>query len=397
MRQVSSQLDSAFVPVDIKGDSGKSKDSKTKIKNVLVHNKRHLRAKALGSIEATQAFVKAVGAIGWASKEEVLAILKDKSHYEIWTQLMDIIGASGNIKAHEAAYDVFVNPALASRVDLFERYMFAIAQARFQGSLNDKLLQTFFVDLQKTKFTHDRLRQTLVLTVAKLAKKSEDTTMTAKVLKWLVGSLLKCQDHPCHELYLRALKVIKVPSVIPILLSLAESRDTDHKTALLAIEVIAQHDGRSIAKKVKNVDQHLITLAKDQDLDMSLRSSSMELLLHLSPTTATAKDILAVLNEERNKEMTALLLQKWVDLAERNQIYRHLLGTSMAKGWLNWDLMSHGGLSTSFSRVLSQTSAGHSSFTFSLQVSGKLMKKSSFELQFHDDKGQKQSFVEVWI
>lgn len=383
------------MPVDIKADSGNIKDPKTKLKNVLVHNKRHLRAKALGSAEAAQAFAKAMAAIASSSKEDVLAVLKDKAYYEILTQLMDVIGASSNSQAHEAAYEVFVNPASASRVDLFERYMFAIAQARFQNPLNDNLLSTFFKDLQKTKFTHDKLRQTLLLTVSKLAAKSEDTTLTVKILKWLIGSLLKCQDYTCYELYLRALKVIKAPSVIPILLTLAESQDTDHKTALLALEVISQYDGQTIEDKVGNIDQHLLTLAKGKDLDMSLRSVSMELLLLLSPNTANAKAILAVLNQERNKEMTALFLQKWSDLAERKPIYKALLATCIGQGWLNWDLLSHGGLSTSFSRVLSQSSAGNSSFTFNLQVSGKLMKRSSFELQFHDDKGQKQSFVEV--
>ena len=35
---------------------------------------------------------------------------------------MDVIGASSNIEAHEAAYQIYVNPSKAVRIDVFERY-----------------------------------------------------------------------------------------------------------------------------------------------------------------------------------------------------------------------------------------------------------------------------------
>jgi putative IMPACT (imprinted ancient) family translation regulator len=64
-------------------------------------------------------------------------------------------------------------------------------------------------------------------------------------------------------------------------------------------------------------------------------------------------------------------------------------------GWFDWNLLSHGGLSTSFSRLLSQNLAGNSSFTFNLEISGMLMKRSIFELNFQQENGIKTNLIEV--
>ena len=60
--------------------------------------------------------------MNYAKNSDVLAILKDKSHQDITTQLMDVIGASSNPEAHDAAYQIYVNPNKATRIDVFERY-----------------------------------------------------------------------------------------------------------------------------------------------------------------------------------------------------------------------------------------------------------------------------------
>ena len=68
---------------------------------------------------------------------------------------------------------------------------------------------------------------------------------------------------------------------------------------------------------------------------------------------------------------------------------------AMGKGWLDWNLLSHGGMSTSFSRQLGQNLAGNSSFSFNLEVSGKLMKRSNLELNFLQENGLKTNIAEV--
>ena len=69
-----------------------------------------------------EAFLALLEAFNHAQKADILAILKDKSLQDITTQLMDVIGASSNLEAHEAAYQIYVNPSKAVRIDVFERY-----------------------------------------------------------------------------------------------------------------------------------------------------------------------------------------------------------------------------------------------------------------------------------
>ena len=69
----------------------------------------------------------------------------------------------------------------------------------------------------------------------------------------------------------------------------------------------------------------------------------------------------------------------------------------MQNGWLNWNLLSHGGLSTNFNRKLSQSLAGNSSFTFTVEISGLLMKRSNVELGFVQETGEKTNFLELGI
>ena len=114
-----------------------------------------------------------------------------------------------------------------------------------------------------------------------------------------------------------------------------------------------------------------------------------------SPSLNNVREIASILKSEESKELTAIVLQKWSNLSEGNSKLRYLLGVCIKNGWLNWDLVSHGGLSTSFSRLLSHTMAGNSSFTFNLEVSGMLMKRSSVDLNFVQENGEKRTLVEV--
>ena len=181
-----------------------------------------------------------------------------------------ITGASSNSEAHEAAYQTFANPSKAVRIDVFERYMLALAQSK---QCKEEVLDKVWLDAQKvTKVAHEKIRQTLVLTLATLINKSTNIELKSKVIKWIVGSMLNCKKPECHQHFLRALKTIHSVSTIPILLKMVESAETNQKTALLALEVLSKYEPELLQTKIKNFDQHLLTLAKDPSKEMSLKS-----------------------------------------------------------------------------------------------------------------------------
>ena len=70
---------------------------------------------------------------------------------------------------------------------------------------------------------------------------------------------------------------------------------------------------------------------------------------------------------------------------------------SLKEGWLDWNFLSHGGLSTSFSRALTKSASGNSSFTFDLEVAGLLMKKTKVELVMMRENGVKSYLAEVLL
>ena len=53
---------------------------------------------------------------------------------------------------------------------------------------------------------------------------------------------------------------------------MVESAETNQKTALLALEVLSKYEPELLQTKIKNFDQHLLTLAKDPSKEMSLKS-----------------------------------------------------------------------------------------------------------------------------
>ena len=275
--------------------------------------------------------------------------------------------------------------------------MLALSQSQHT---NDDVMEKLLKDAQKVttkKPGHEKIRQTLVLTLATLCRKSANVELKSKIIKWIVGSMISCKNPDCHQNFLRALKSTQSPSTIPILLKMVESKETNQKTALLALETLAKHDPNMLNQKIKNLDQHLLSLAKDPSKEMSVKSVAMELILVATPSVKNLREIVKILKTEKNKELIAIVLQKWSDLAENKPNLKDLWSLFIENKWVDWNLMSHGGLSTSFSRVLSKNLAGKSSFTFNLEVSGMLMKRSSVDFNFFQEGGEKNTLVEVII
>ena len=92
--------------------------------------------------------------------------------------------------------------------------MLALAQSK---QCIEEVLDKIWLDAQKvTKVAHEKIRQTLVLTLASLINKSTNIELKSKVIKWIVGSMLNCKKPECHQHFLRALKSIHSVSTIPI-------------------------------------------------------------------------------------------------------------------------------------------------------------------------------------
>ena len=238
---------------------------------------------------------------------------------------MDIFGASTNTKVHDALFEYYSNPNKISNPELFERYLFALSQ---NSNPPDSIVRKYVEILEKKpKFSSQdqKCKQTFLLSLATLSRKSLDVSLKSSVLKFLVQELLQCQSPECKQEHLRALKNTENSIVVPILIKLIESRETDSKSALLAIEILSsQFDFEILKTKIKNLDQHLLTLLKDPEKELSLKSEIIEMMLKFYPTMENVKEIFQMVKNSANKELIALSVQKWMDLAENIPTVRDL-------------------------------------------------------------------------
>ena len=99
---------------------------------------------------------------------------------------MDIFGASTNTKVHDALFEYYSNPNKISNPELFERYMFALSQ---NSNPPDSIIRKYVEILEKKpKFTsqqEEKCKQTFLLSLATLSRKSRETDLKSSVLKFL--------------------------------------------------------------------------------------------------------------------------------------------------------------------------------------------------------------------
>ena len=70
-----------------------------------------------------------------------------------------------------------------------------------------------------------------------------------------------------------------------------------------------------------------------------------------------------------------------------------------SEGVINWDMLSSGSFSSTISRQVSSSAAGKSGFSFGLEVSGMMLKRSNLEFFFdspiNDDTSRRTKLIQV--
>ena len=303
-------------PHEIQAETEVSKKKPKSFKSILNSSKKHLKEKSLATKESAQAFLKIHQSLSYATKEDILAVFKDKNLQEMMPQIMDIIGGSGNTQAHLTAYELHTNPAKIKSLELSERYFLALAQNKVLPATILELYLDLVTGKNPIKIPNPKMQETFILSLAACTNRSGNKKLHLTLVQYLVQNLLKCKDddQQCYQTYLRALKNSQSETVIPILLKLVES-NIDQKSAVIALETLKTFDPRLLKSKIKDLDQHLVTIAQDPSKGLSLKSTSLELMLSTNPKETTAQELCRILRQENDKELTSITLQKWFTLA----------------------------------------------------------------------------------
>merc|ERR1712223_1826164 len=76
------------------------------------------------------------------------------------------------------------------------------------------------------------------------------------------------------------------------------------------------------------------------------------------------------------------MMSRLNELATDDEYLKDLLRQLTSKGVINWNMLSAGSFSSTFRKELSSSSAGMLGFSFGLEVSGMMLKRSNLEFFF---------------
>ena len=133
----------------------------------------------------------------------------------------------------------------------------------------------------------------------------------------------------------------------------------------------ALHSFPDFIKKSDSLKTLYVTLFMDTDEDSSVRTLASDMILRNDPSKIELKYITDTLIQEKNIELKTFILSRLSEHGLRSY---------------NWDLLSGGGYSGSFRRSMSSPhSSINSSFSFGVELSGMLLKRSTLEVSLDDD------------
>ncbi|XP_059097038.1 microsomal triacylglycerol transfer protein-like isoform X1 [Tigriopus californicus] len=346
-----------------------------KFKNLLSMFKRSLKSDALAKESAAMAFLRILPVIESLPRTELISTLSDKSWKDIMPQMMDLLGASGSQEAYEAAKEL-----AAGNLELLERYFWSVGQVTKprESFVKDVLKYT-----QQTKESKQVLKETLILTLGTLARRIPGTEVADEVFQWIAKSMKTCKSEPCYLQFTRALKNLRSSKCIPILLDLLHSGNT--KITIEAVKVLKVMPVSLMDQRVKTT---LLTLYQDPRADSIIRTTSAEVLLQMKPGVNLFREILSGLDTNGSDERSLYITNRLLEYATSDPYLAQLILDHVNNQKINWNLLSNGGMSSTFSRTLASTLSGNATFSYGMEIAKKLLKRSNFEVTLRNDKEQ---------
>lgn len=203
---------------------------------------------------------------------------------------------------------------------------------------------------------------------------------------YLVNSLSTCSKDDvsaCQKLYLRALKNLKAKSTLGVLFDYVQNAK-DAKVSVVAMKSIHAMPDIYIEARYR---PQLVKIIKQlgRKYDSSVRTMSLDLILRNSPTKQEISEIvghlLKRLSDKQHAEVTTFMWNRIHEFMESNPDLESMLWDVIHEESLkNYHNLSPLGLSTAFSRFFSSSPSANSSFSNSIEMTGKILKRSSFDV-----------------
>ncbi|XP_071534399.1 microsomal triglyceride transfer protein large subunit isoform X1 [Panulirus ornatus] len=378
IKSISSKLKKTLITDQLATNPDPKECITCKSLNDLVNNFRNtLNPKKLGTQGSAIAFSRLLRKVRESDLETIKAVLKDKKNSKILPQLLDIAAAAQTVPAHKAAMSVlkFNGP-----IDHPERYLLSLSLATHPAEI---VIQNVLKHVKKD-YKNNKLYETLVLTVASLThtfsrmpEKSKQP-IVSEVRNFLVEKLRNCSIESCQLMYIRALKNLRMADTVDVLLEFAEGNS--RKPAIYAIRALQTMPDSYITKEVcKRIERIFLELHHQHD--SSVRAMAADILLRQKPSAESFESFFQIMSSQDTKELNTLLLGRIIDLADSDKHLQQMLRKIVKDPrYNNYHILGQGGLSSAFSRPLSQDKSANSSFSNMLEIQGGLLKRSTVDV-----------------
>jgi len=244
----------------------------------------------------------------------------------------------------------------------------------------------------KNGLKNEKVLETLILSTAAVVhtiRIQRDTGFGLEFENHLLTSLDSCKPETpeCSQLYLRSLKNLKSKSTVPKLFEIVEKSES--RVAVVAMKAL-----HAMPKSFFDPKTHRPILVRlinqlGKKHDSSTRTLAIDILLRDAPTKEEVRGLLALQLKSSgplHAEVGTFLWNRLHEFMTTNPSLRTYVDEIMKEeGLRTYHHLSPRGLSTSFSRTFTSNPSGNTSFSNAIEMTGKILKRSSFDVYLHSD------------
>ena len=234
---------------------------------------------------------------------------------------------------------------------------------------------------------NEKLQETLILTSAALVhtirKQKSSADFGSDIEKYLIDSLKKCptEKPECFQIYLRSFKNLKSKATIPILFETIEKSDS--KTGVVAMKALHVLPDSFFDRKTHRPILLKIVKQLGKKYDSSSRTLALDILIRNEPEKEEIRELLTLLrrHDSLHAEVSTFMWHRLHEFMETNpKLNKYVKDILKEEGLKTYHHLSPKGLSTAFTRTLTATPSGNSTFSNAIEMTGKILKRSSFDV-----------------
>lgn len=371
-------FETSLLPVD-----DVQKDESISVVKLLKDVKDDLKNEMIGKETSALALVKLLQAGREAKAEDLIRIINARMTKDIKGQIMDLLASIQTDASHEA-FRSTMNFTNDEDFDNIERYL----QSLSVGVLpRESVIQNLMDEIVKEDVQNEKLRATLVQTVASMTNKYANlldqdfnSDIVVKFKNLLFESFDNCSENDCKVTFIRGLQNLQAPNTIDKLITLALREP--YQISVAAMKALSKLPINHLTGDKKQFKT--IFYQRTRKFDTSARTIALDILLSMKLELFDVIEFVSFLrSDDVAFEVKQYLAQQLRMLAEKCPKFNEMLKSALLNdpkvyNWNNYGALK--GLSTALTRKFSQ----HPSFNGSLmsvqEIKGGVLKRGNVDL-----------------